>query len=157
MKSLAFIILNHVGTIVTQEHIVSYHVGANLQFHQRFRLDSRQCRQCSAVTTTVDSTTDDGRLCVGTRYTDRYLLGIGTEGVEGFRRVAARIIVEVTIDVVIYQLLIVGIRIGTITATIDVTRYTGIDTYCITAIHTTGDIISAIDIVDIATTNYHTC
>ena len=154
MKSLAFIILDHVGTIVAQEHIVGNHVGTNLQFHHRFSLDSRQR---STVTATIDRATNDGRMIrIRTRHTDRHLLGIRTEGIEGFRRVAARIIVEVAIDVVTYQLGIVGIRIGAVTSTIDITSNTGIYTYGITAIHTTCDIVTTIDIVDVTTTNQHT-
>ena len=54
------------------------------------------------------------------------------------------------------QLLVVGIRIGAVAATIDIATNTGIDAHGIAAFHIARDVIAAIDIVDIATTHQHT-
>ena len=155
-QSLSFISLDHVGTVIAQEHVVGNHVGTNLQFQQRLCLDSLQR---SAVTATIDSTADDGRFALGACQSDGYLFGIRTEVVKGFRRGHAigNGIVEVAIDIMAYQIGIVGIGIGAVTTAIDITLDAGIHANGIAAIDTSSDVVTAIDVVDVSATYNHTC
>ena len=88
---------------------------------------------------------------VGTLQTDRYLLGIRAVGVEGIRAVLG--IVEVAVDIVALETIIVGVGVSTVAAAVDVAADGGVDTNGITAIDRTRDVVTAIHIVDIATTH----
>ena len=131
-------------------------MGTNFQFHHRLRLHRLQR---GTVASAIDSTADNGRMFrICSHYSDRYLLGIGAEVVQSlYRGLSVRDgIIEVSIDIMAYQIGIVGIGIRTVTATIDITADTRTDTDGITAIDTSCDVVTAINIVDVATTDNDT-
>ena len=149
--------IHHHFTVIAQEHLVSPHMGTNLQLYHRIVLLGGQRR---TVTTYEDRTLDDGgMISIFTLQTDGHLLSIGTEGVQGIDRggIARSAIVEVAIFVAVFiPLFIVRIGIGTVTTAIDVTADSGVDTDGITAIDRTRHVVTAIDIVDITATYQHT-
>ena len=87
---------------------------------------------------------------------DNHLLGMRTELVEGVDGAHTLVIIEVTPDDVSFQFGIIGIGIGAVTATVDITADTGGDTYGITAIDITGEIITTIDILYLSASDKHT-
>ena len=83
---------------------------------------------------------------------------MGVKGIKYFKRCVTAFCreIEVAINIAIGKRRLVGICIGAITAAIDVAIDGSIDTKGITAIDRTGDIITAIDIVDMSSTYQHT-
>ena len=145
------IVFNHVLTVVAQEHIVGNDMRTNLQFHHRICLHRLQR---GTVTTAIDGTTDDRRMVgICSRHTDRHLFGIWTEVVEGFYGCFPfrNRIIEFAIYIMTYQISIISIRIRAVTATIDITTDTCMNTDGITAIDTSCDVVTTIDIVHVAT------
>ena len=93
--------IHHAGTIVSQEHLVGSYVGTNLQVGC---IVGANGLQRSTVATHKDRTADDGRFRLCACHTDRDLLGIGTEVIEGSNRCLTlwNVIVEVAPDDVIF-------------------------------------------------------
>ena len=89
------------------------------------------------------------------QHTYRHRLGIGSEVFQCLRRSLAgrHLIIEVTIDIVIFQLLVIRIGIRAVTASIDIAMDAGVNVHGITAIDLTLDIVSAIDIIDVTRIN----
>ena len=98
-------------------------------------------------------------ISIGTFQTDTHLFGIGTEGVQCFYRrfIAISTIEEIAINVIILiGVIIIGIRIESVTATIYVAVNSGVDTDSITAIYRTRHVVTAIDIMHKAATYQRT-
>ncbi len=147
--------IHHILTIVTHEHPVSDDIRADLQLQKRILL-VRVGYQCGTVATHIDGTTDHRSIIRLSCHTDRHLLGIRTESVQGIDGGRTLIIVIVSPNDVISKIRIIGIGIRAVTTAIDITSDIGIDTYGITEIHLTGDIVATIDIVDITTADKDT-
>ena len=135
---------HHVGSVVSQEHVVHDGVGTYLQFHfgsRSWRYRTILRFQAGTVTTQINRTSDDGRMIsISSSHQDRHLLGIGTEdtqcvgrsiiSVKCERTVAAiysflsfyftRVIIEVPEAGKGTQSRIVGIRVRTVATAIDV-------------------------------------
>ena len=141
------LVLDHVGTVIAEKHIVDNDVGADFQLYPR-RGHTFFLLQRGTVTAYEDTTLDDNRLLgvFSSIQTERHLLGIGTEGIQGIDRVTAWVVVEVLILIKRSQVSVVGIGIRAVATTIDVAKNAGVDTHGITTIDLTRDIITAIDI-----------
>ena len=144
----------HELAIVAQKHVVGIGMRANLQLGHVAAGSLLQ--QGRTVATHVDGTADDGllRLAVAND-AQRYLLHVGTEGVEGIDRrgstVLRRVVVEVAPDDVVLQLRIVGIGIRAVAAAVHVAADARVDTHGRTAEDVARDVVAAIDVVDAAT------
>ena len=79
-------LINHTGTIVSQEHGVGIDVRTDFQLDSVIALDGFQR---STVTTKIDGTLDNSRLRLCTPDTQGHLLGIRTEQVQGLSRLEA--------------------------------------------------------------------
>ena len=148
---------HHVGTVITQEHLIGNHIGSNLQLRTNMLSRGLTVKR-STVTTAIDGATNDGLLLFRSDHTDSYSLGIGTEGIQSLHRGLScrNLIVKIAIDIIVLQIRIIRIRIRTITSTIDITLDVTMNTYSITTIDIAGDIITTIDIVDITSLNQDT-
>ena len=155
------IVLHHVRAIVAKEQTVDGDIRADLHMGLTVR-DFCQFIQRGTVTTHKDRTFDKDWLFFGTSEEEGHLLSIGTYFVEGLRRLQAgdsgivaqpqdflRIIIEVTPEEFVLQRRVVGIGIRTITTAIDTTMDSGQDSHGVTTIDITGDIVTAIDIIDV--------
>ena len=96
---------------------------------------------------------DNGRLGLCSHHADGHLLGIGSVSIEGLNGIGAWIIVEVLKHLLLTQLSIIRIGIGAVTTTIDIAIDRSTDADGITTIDLTGDIVTAIDIIDMTTIN----
>ena len=99
---------------------------------------------------------DDGSVFKCSLNTNGYLLGIRTEVVKRVYGTAAFVIVEVSPDDVVFQHRVVGVGVGTIAATVNISADAGVHTYGITEIHLAGDVIAAIHILYVAAAHQYT-
>ena len=148
------ITVHHVGSVVAQEHIVSYDIRTDLQFYHRIRFGGRHR---GTVSTQKNSASDNGLLGLCSCYTDRDLFSIGTERIEGIDGRRAWIIIEIAVNWICLIFSFVGIRIRAVTTAIDVTSDRCIDTYRIATIDLTRNIITTINIIDISASHQYTC
>ena len=125
------------------------------------------CQRCT-VATNKDRSLNKNGLIFLTSEEEGHLLSIGTHLVEGLCRLqfgesvttqaqnVLRIIIEVTPEEFVLQCRVVGIGIRAISTAIDTTMNGGQDSHRVTTIDITGDIVTAIDIVDVATEDSRT-
>ena len=146
--------IDHAGTVVAEEHIVDSHIRAHLQFHLRFR---HLGGQTGTVASEIDRAFDERRFCFGTDESDGHLLGIGTERFQDIcRRQRTDTVIEIFEGAAVGQTFIVGIRIGTIAAAINIASDAGVHGDSITAIDSTSHVVTAIYIVDVTAKHSHT-
>ena len=68
--------------------------------------------QCGTVSTAIDGTANHSRMVgICSHDADRYRFGIGAELLQGRHRIGAGLIIDVTIDIVILVIILVGIGI----------------------------------------------
>ena len=170
----------HVLAVVAEEHFVDNHVGADFQFHLRVNVGGQvplPLQRC-AVTAQVHGTLDDGgMLGIRTTHEKGNLFGVGAEDIQCFDRAIVlgeckRGIVAIYTFLRLYririiiiilegrhgtQLGIVGVGVGAVAAAIDVAIHGGVDTYGIAAEDMTGDVVTAIDIDDVAAAYEGSC
>ena len=148
--------VNHLLTVVAKEHLVGNDVRAYLQLYQWLRLLGGQ--RCT-VTSYEDRTLDDGWVVgISTFQVERYLLGIRTEGVEGFGRGIVTLTTEeeIAIGVITFHGFRIGIWVSAITTAIDITIDSSMDTDGITTIDNTGYVVTTIYIINMSSIYQHT-
>ena len=156
---LEVVLVDHALAIVAQEYVVGNDVRAYFQLNHRLLLLRGER---STVAAHEDGAVDDGRMVfVSACQTDGHLLGIGTEGIEGFIGGLTALnpvaIVEVAKGIVVGHARVVGVGIGSIAAAIHIAEDLCIDAHGIAAIDGARHVIAAIDIDNVSAAHQRSC
>ena len=141
--------IDHIGTIITHKYIVGINIWTNLQLGESVFVGI-VIMERSTVTSAIDGTANDSGLCRLSTDKDGNRLGNRTERIQSLHRVTAWFIIEVIVIRIILLRFLIGIGVGTVSTTIDITFDTMIDANGGATPYLTRDIITAIDIINIA-------
>ena len=150
---------HHLHAVIAKEHIVGNDIGAYLQLNNRV-VQVGILYHGRTVTADIDRAANDGAVA-GTLApkTERGLFHVGAVVVQSLNRglTSRNLVVEVSIIGIILQVGVVGICIRAVATAVDIASDRGTDTYGRAAPHTPRDVVTTIDVVDVAALHNDTC